>query len=82
MAKAKVKLNSKGVQELLKSPGMQRMVSARAQRIAAAAGPGHAVEPDNSGDRARAAVVTRSYAAKKAEAKDRNLTRAIQAGRG
>lgn len=81
MAKARVELNSKGVQQLLKSREMQALVNARAKRIAAAAGPGHAVEPDNSGDRARASVVTRSYAAKKAEAKDRTLTRAIQAGR-
>lgn len=78
----KLKLNKAGVRQLLKSPEMQAVMTARAKRIAAAAGPGHAVEPDNTGDRARATVVTRSYAAKKAEAKNRNLTRAIQAGRG
>lgn len=76
------KLNKDGVAKLLKSKEMQAGMTARAKRIAAAAGPGHAVEEDNKGDRARASVVTRSYAAKKAEAKDRNLTRAIQAGRG
>lgn len=82
MAKPKIVLNKKGVKQLLKSQGMQKLVNERARRIAAAAGPGHAVEPDNSGDRARASVVTRSYAAKRAEAKNRALTRAIQAGRG
>ena len=82
MAKPKIVLNKKGVQQLLKSPEMQKLMTDRARRIATAAGPGHAVEPDNTGDRARASVVTRSYAAKKAEAKNRSLTRAIQAGRG
>lgn len=82
MAKPKVVLNKKGVRQLLKSPEMQKAMNDRARRIAAAAGPGHAVESDNSGDRARAAVVTRSMAAKRAEAKNRTLTRAFQAGRG
>lgn len=81
MAKIRVELDKKGIRQLLKSQEMQALVNERAKRIAASAGPGHAVEPDNTGDRARASVVTRSYAAKKAEAKNRTLTRAIQAAR-
>ncbi len=71
-----------GIRELLKSPMVQRDLRARAQRIANAAGPGMEVRTDVGRNRARAAVVTADVDAMLAEATDRKLTRAIDAGRG
>ena len=83
----KIKLNSAGVGELLRSPGVQADVNARAARIAdaAAAGPGggtfsHDIETIRK--RAHATVRTADTAARRAEMNNRALTRAIDAGRG
>jgi len=77
----RIRLNSDGVRELLQSPEVQADLRARAERIAAAAGPGHVVETSVGSTRARAVVITSTFDAMLAEARDRNLTRAISAGR-
>lgn len=77
-----IKLNSSGIRELLKSPGVVADLEDRASRIAAAAGAGMETAGATIGrNRARATVVTASYEAMLAEATDRALTRAIDAGR-
>ena len=82
MAKdVRVKLNSSGVRALLKSEPVQRDLRSRAQRIAAAAGPGMEVEESVGASRARAAVVTATFEAKAAEARSGALTSALGAGR-
>lgn len=79
----KVKLNSRGIQAIMKSAGVKADLDRRARRIAAAAGPGVEAKPAESGaERARAAVVTTTYQGRLNEARDRRLSRAIDAGRG
>jgi hypothetical protein len=81
MAVERVKLNSRGMRALLRSPEMLADLERRAARIATAAGPGHEVEGSIGRNRARAAVITATAEARIAEAKRRTLTRAIDAGR-
>lgn len=81
MASVRVVLNRKNVRELLRSEAVRRDLERRAQNIAAAAGPGHIVDSQIGRNRARAAVITATFDAMRAEARDRNLTRAIDAGR-
>jgi hypothetical protein len=82
MAKdVRIKLNSASVRALLNAETVQRDLKDRAERIAAAAGPGMEVEESVGATRARAAVVTESFEAKAAEARTGALTRALGAGR-
>lgn len=81
----KIELISAGVAELLKSAEVQADLARRAGAIAAAASASggkfdHDVRVGKS--RARAMVWTDDFAAMEAEAKDRALTKAIDAGRG
>lgn len=78
----KVQLNGAGVRALLKSPAMQADLKRRAERIAAAAGPGHKVETFEGRNRARSSVSTDTLDAMIAEQAHQTLTRAIEAGRG
>lgn len=86
--KIKIVLNHGGVSSILKGSEIQANLAARAARIAATAtanaGPGAVFGHDvNVGpNRARAGVWTQNAEAMRAEAKDRALTRAIDAGRG
>ena len=82
MASIRIDMNSAGIQELLKSSPVQALLKAKADRIAAVAGPGMLASSRVGKTRARASVITDSFAAKRAEAKDRRLTRAIDSGRG
>lgn len=78
----KVELNLKGFNALRSTPEVMADLQARADRIAAAAGEGMVAEQVYVGkDRARVAVYTDTIEAKKAEAEDRALTIAIEAGR-
>ena len=77
----RLELNSEGIQALLKSPEVRADIERRARAIAGAAGPGHRVALDHTGKRARAAVITDTLEARLGEARHRNLTRAIDAGR-
>lgn len=78
----KIKLNHNTVGQLLRSHEMQAILNQKGHQIAAAAGPGHRVEEGPTPKRARTAVITDTWHARKAEATSRNLTRAIDAGRG
>lgn len=82
MAKqVRIKLNSKGIVDLLKSAEVESDLTARGHRIAAAAGDGHEVTVVQSKDRAGVFVTTETTEARTAEAEGRALTRAIDAGR-
>lgn len=82
MADVTIKLNTAGVRELLRSEEVRRDLEERAQRMAEAAGEGFEASSSIGTTRAHATVRTASFAARKAEATDRALTRAIDAGRG
>ncbi len=87
MAKdVKVVLKSAGVVALLNDPKVVADLGRRAQAIATSAqagtGPGDDYGVSTStGKRGRATVWTRSYEARVAEAKNRTLTAALEAGR-
>lgn len=81
MANVRIVLNRRGVRELLRSREIQADLERRAQRIAAAAGPGHEVTVEQGRNRARAAVRTDTIDAMISEATDHTLTRALDAGR-
>lgn len=77
----RVKLNSKGVRDLLRSREVEADLARRARRIAAVAGDGMEADSAIGSSRARAAVVTATYEARAAEAESGALTRALDAGR-
>jgi hypothetical protein len=77
----RLKLNRSGMRQLLTSPGIAADVRRRAEAVAANAGPGHRIDSQIGPNRARAAVITDSFEARRAEATSRNLTRALSAAR-
>lgn len=77
----KVKLNRKGMRQLLASDEVRQDLRARAQRIASAAGDGFETDVDTGGKRARASVRTVTISAMIAEGRHAALTRAVDAGR-
>lgn len=77
----RIQLNKKGIARLAHSPEMQGILNGIAEDIAAAAGEGFEAKPGRRSDRARAVVIATTRKARRAEEKDRVLTRAIQAGR-
>lgn len=84
MARPRIVLNNAGVAELLKLPAVQADLARRAAAIAAAASQSGGDFGHDSGtgrNRARASAWTNDTAAREAEATDRSLTRAIDAGR-
>lgn len=82
MANVRVEMNLQGVNEVMRSSGVEADLRARAERIARRAGEGFGVE-SNKPHRwvARAWAQTESRVAERAEARDNVLTRAIDAGR-
>lgn len=74
-------MNGAGIKEILQSGAVQAELRARADRIAAAAGQGMEASLRVGRTRARASVITGSREAMLAEATDRSLTRALDAGR-
>lgn len=81
MAKVQIKLDSGGIREMLRSSAVQADLAGRARRIAEQAGPGMAVSSISGRRRALAMVWTDTPEAMEAEATQRALTRAIDAGR-
>lgn len=75
-------LNRKGVAALLRSPGVNRDLQSRANRMALAAGEGVKGYVWQGHDRSRARVVTTTPDADWRQARYRTLSRAIDAGRG
>lgn len=79
----RVDIYRKGVRELLRSQEIvDKVLLPKGRRIDAAAGPGHEVQVWIGRNRARVTVRTATTEARLAEAKNRNLTRAIEAARG
>jgi hypothetical protein len=78
-------LNHREIAKLLNGKGQYRGVAVdlrkRAEKVAEAAGPGMEVLQGESTKRATARVVTGTVEAMEAEARDRRLTRAIDAAR-
>ena len=74
------KLDRGGVDELLKSQEMQNMLAAKAAEIAARAGDGFTSGVRVGEDRARAYVLPETYRARRRQARDHVLERAV--GRG
>lgn len=81
-SRVRIDINSAGIQSLLKSPEVEALLRAKAERIAAAAGEGMEAASRVGRTRARASVITATRAARKAEAENRSLTKALDAGRG
>lgn len=77
----RVVLHNAAFDALRKSPEIMADLERRARQIAAQAGDGFEVEVDRGPRRGVARVVARSSEAKRAEATDAALTRAIDAGR-
>lgn len=78
--KVRIEMQSEGFKQLLNSQPVADEITRRAQNIADAAGPGHVVYRNRT-DRATARVVTADFDARLSEARDKTLTRAIDAGR-
>jgi len=78
---AKIVMNSAGIQALLKSQEVQDELSARADRIAAAAGDGFEVQTTVGKTRAHSSVNSMTADAWYQEAAHKTLTSAIDAGR-
>jgi len=75
-------MNPNALREILRSDEVLGDLRRRGEAVAAAAGPGHRVETETGPNRARVAVITDTIPAMIAEARDRRLTRAIDAARG
>jgi hypothetical protein len=82
MAKVRIELTRNGPRQLRQSAAVQADMARRAQKIAAAAGPGMEATAQVGKTRARASVITATAEARRNEATARALTRAIDAGRG
>jgi hypothetical protein len=78
----KIEMNPEGVRAVLQSDGVRADLHRRAAAIAAAAGEGMEADSRIGANRARASVYTATPEAMRAEAEDRALTSAIDAGRG
>jgi tRNA A37 threonylcarbamoyltransferase TsaD len=76
-----IKFRGDVIAELLKSVPVQQDLRRRADRIAAAAGPGMQASVQVGRNRARGSVITVTQQARENEARNRALTRALDAGR-
>lgn len=81
-AQVRIEMNPSGFQAILKSAEVQADLERRAEAIADAAGEGMEYDVRVGKTRARASVRTATPEAMRAEARDKTLTRAIDAGRG
>ena len=81
MTVVKIKINGAGVKQLLNDPAVVADLEDRGARIAAAAGEGMEISTVKGKDRSSVFVTTETREAKLAEAEDRALSRAIDAGR-
>lgn len=72
----KLLLHDKGFQETMKDEKIRKIVSDKVLEIQTYAGPGHKVDVQEGRTRIRGTVTTDTIAAKRREAKNRNLTNA------
>lgn len=80
-SQVKIKLDDRGMKTIKRLPEIAADIEKRTRKVAAAAGPGMRSKVSQGRDRVRGTVWTGTYAAKKAEAEDRALTRALDAAR-
>lgn len=78
----RIELDSPGIDRFLKSDEVQADIARRAAAIARAAGPGMHSTTYRGRDRVVGQVWTGTIGARLAEAENRDLTRALDAGRG
>lgn len=81
MAETRFVFRYEGLVELLKSGGVLADLERRARAVAAAAGEGHEASAVVGKNRARASVITATAEARRGEAKDHRLLRALDAAR-
>lgn len=81
MVRVRIELDQEGIKALLRSAEVGADIDRRAQAIAAAAGPGMRSRTYQGRDRVRGQVWTGTPEAQRAEAENRDLTRALDAGR-
>jgi hypothetical protein len=84
MAKLRVEMNSAGFRQILTSPEVQADLTRRGNAIATQAGEGVTVDSfigGYGGGRAIVIIATDTPEAMRAEAENRTLTRALDAGR-
>lgn len=82
MSKVRIKLNHDAIAEFLRSDDVRLELERRAQAIAnAAGGEGFEVESRVGAKRVRTSVRTATLEARMAEAEERALTSALEAGR-
>lgn len=78
----RVEMNSEGAKALLNDPGVAADLLRRGGAVASAAGPGFvAIQQTQRSGRAAVVVVAQTAAAKRAQARDRVLNTALDAGR-
>lgn len=78
---ARIKWKNKGFRQLRKSNEVLEELEKRAERIAAAAGSGVEASPFMGRNRARVSVITVTEEARRANAEQNTLLRAVDAGR-
>ncbi len=76
--KVTLKLNSKGIQEMLKSPEMQTLLNERATAIANRAGDGYEVSVHVGKTRANASVYTTDAKVMRDNLKNNTLLKAVK----
>lgn len=81
MAKPRIKWRIAGFRELRLAPGVIENLGERADRIAAAAGPGYEPSTFEGRNRGRASVITADFGARRDNAKNQTLLRSLDAGR-
>lgn len=81
MKRPKVKMQSAGARELLRSGAVQKDLTARTNRIASSAGAGFEAQVTVGRSRALGFVAAMTPEAFQAESDNRALTRAVDAGR-
>ena len=81
MSKVKFEMNKKGIGELLKSRDMASVLQEYAYQVQEKAGEGYAVETYVGFDRAHAIVYTETPEAKKDNAENNTLLKALGGGR-
>ncbi|MHC6175468.1 hypothetical protein [Glutamicibacter sp. X7] len=81
MAKVKVKMNSRGAQQLLKSPEVQADMLRRAQAVADGAGEGFSADVIVGRTRARAQAKADTFEAKLKNTREQTLLKNIDRGR-
>lgn len=76
--KVRIELNSEGVRELLRSPGIAAACQAQASAIAGRAGEGYRVSTYIGVNRANASVITETDAAIRDNMKNNTLLKAVK----